>query len=191
MVGQMTEPKKVPAKKSVQKDVQKPVQKKATKKTVGRDTKLTPERQETILEALKTGCYIETACLYAGISVATMYNWFERGKRERERLAVFSDQSVSETEVAFLEFLEAVEKARATAELRAVAQIQKAASEGTWQAASWYLERSAPKRWGRKDYTELTGEDGGAIRIDVATDELERKILEIASRRTDEIEIAD
>jgi hypothetical protein len=44
------------------------------------------------------------------------------------------------TEVAFLEFLEAVEKARASAELRAVAQIQKAASEGTWQAASWYLE---------------------------------------------------
>jgi hypothetical protein len=44
------------------------------------------------------------------------------------------------------------------------------------------------KRWGRKDYTELTGEDGGAIRIDVATDELERKILEIASKRVEEIE---
>jgi hypothetical protein len=58
-VEQVTEPKKAPAKKSVQKDVQKPVQKKATKKTVGRDTKLTPERQETILDALKTGCYIE------------------------------------------------------------------------------------------------------------------------------------
>lgn len=182
-VERVTEPKKAPAKAPVKKPEKKPV-----KKKLGRDTKLTPERQVTILDALKTGCYVETACLYAGISVATMYNWVERGKRERERLTVFPDELGYETEVVFLEFLEAVEKARATAELRAVAQIQKAASEGTWQAASWYLERSAPKRWGRKDYTELTGEDGGAIRIDVATDELERKILEIASRRTTEIE---
>lgn len=171
-----------PAPKTAKKTPSKPVQAK-TKKKVGRSSKLTQERVETILEALKTGCYIETACLYAGISVATMYNWLERGKRERERLQVLEDETVTETEVIYLEFLEAVEKARASAELRAVAQIQTAAATGQWQASAWYLERSYPQKWGRKDYTEITGEGGGAIRVDVATDELERKILEIASKR--------
>jgi hypothetical protein len=112
-----------------------------------------------------------------------MYNWLERGKRERERLQVLEDETVTETEVMYLEFLEAVEKARASAELRAVAQIQQAAATGQWQASAWYLERSYPQKWGRKDYTEITGEGGGAIKVDVATDELERKILEIASKR--------
>jgi len=192
----MTEPKKTPAKKVVPKVVpKKPVQEKSKVikrvKTGGRVTLLTPERQETILEALKTGCYVETACLYAGVATPTVYNWFDRGRRERERLALSEHGTTLATEVIYLDFLEAVEKARAEAELRAVAQIQKAASLGTWQASAWYLERSSPKRWGRKDYSEITGEDGGAIRIEVSTDELERKIMEIASKRNDEIVVID
>jgi hypothetical protein len=187
----MTEPKKPPAKKVVPK---KPVQKKEVVKRVktgGRVTLLTPERQEVILDALKTGCYVETACLYAGVATPTVYHWFDRGRRERERLALSEHGTPLATEVIYLDFLEAVEKARAEAELRAVAQIQKAASLGTWQASAWYLERSSPKRWGRKDYSEITGEDGGAIRIEVSTDELERKIMEIASKRNDEIVVID
>jgi len=169
-------PKKVtPAKKAT-----------AKKPAVGRKTKLTLEKSEIILEALKSGCYLDTAASYAGISQATLFNWLARGKKERDRLEVFPDSKPDETEVVFLEFLVAVEKVRAESELRAVMQIQQAASTGTWQASAWYLERSYPKKWGRTDHTEVTGADGGAIKIDVASDELERKIMQIASKRESE-----
>lgn len=163
-------------------------EKKTTAKTpnkTGRKTKLTPEVQQAIIDALKTGSYVEDAAAYVGITATTLWNWMDRGNKERNRLAAFPDTEPDTTEVAFLEFLEAVETARAAAHLRAVAQIQKAAADGTWQAAAWYLERSAPKKWGRRDTTEVTGAEGGAIRIDVATDELERKISKIIQKRSE------
>lgn len=168
----MAEAKKTPRKKAAPKR--------------GRPSKFTPERVEAILEALKSGCYVETAAIYGGVSTSLVYQWCDRGRKERERLEIFPDAEPDATEVPFMDFLEEVEKARANAEIRAVMQIQRAASEGTWQAAAWYLERSYPKKWGRTDHTEITGEGGGAIKVDVATDELERKILAIASKRKDE-----
>lgn len=160
--------------------------KKVPSKPVGRKTKFTLEKSDIILEALKSGCYLETAAQYAGVSKATLFNWLARGTKERDRLAVFPDSQPIETEVVFLEFVVEVEKVRAEAELRAIMQIQKAASDGTWQASAWYLERSYPKKWGRVDHTEITGEGGGTIKIDVSTEELERKIIAIASKNQDD-----
>lgn len=160
-----------------------PAKKAAPKAKVGRPSKFTPDRIEKILEALKSGCYVETAAIYAGVSPQVIWAWCERGRKERERLDVFPDAKPNATEVPFIEFLEEIEKARATAEIRAVMQVQRAAADGTWQAAAWYLERSYPKKWGRTDHTEITGADGGAIKVDVASDELERKIIAIAAKR--------
>lgn len=157
----------------------------APRKT-GRKSLLTPELQERILDALKTGCYLEDAAAYVGIGYSTIFSWLDRGTKERNRLHAFPDSEPDTNETPYLEFLEAVETARAAAHLRAVAQIQKAAADGTWQAAAWYLERSAPKKWGRKDHTEITGAEGGPVRIDVASDELERKIAKIAAKRQDQ-----
>jgi hypothetical protein len=93
---------------------------------MGRPSKLTEERQEKVLEALRAGNYLETAAAYAAISYQTLNEWRKR----------------------FPEFSEAVEKARADAEARMVAVIMKAAPV-SWQAAAWWLERSFPSRYGR------------------------------------------
>lgn len=173
-----------PPKKTAKKATPKPPAKVAkTPAKKGRRTSLNPEVQERIVEALKSGCYVEEAVTYVGISVATVYNWMDRGRKERNRLQAFPDSEPDTTEVVFLEFLEAVEKARAASQIRAIAQIQKAASDGTWQAAAWYLERSAPKRWGRRAEVEVTGSEGGPIRMDVDVTELEKKIAHIIEKR--------
>jgi transposase len=118
-----------------------------------RPTKLTPEVQEKIVTALRAGNYQETSATYAGISVPTFYGWMDRGRNEPGSI--------------YSEFLEAVEKAKADAEVRDVALIDRAAADGNWQAAAWKLERKFPNRWGRVNRTEVTGADGGALKVEV------------------------
>jgi transposase len=132
---------------------------------MGRKTKLTPEVHEKIVTALRAGNYQETAARYAGISEATFYRWLN------ESLAEGASKELQQ-------FREAVEKARADAEVRNVHLIQQAANDGTWQAAAWFLERSHHQRWGRKQSVELTGEDGGPVQVENLTpDEANRRLV--------------
>jgi hypothetical protein len=52
-------------------------------------------------------------------------------------------------------FRDAVEKAEADAEVRYSAQVAKAATDGTWQAAAWWLERRRHTDYGRKDRVDM------------------------------------
>lgn len=130
---------------------------------VGRPTKLTPATQETIVNAIRVGNFAETAATYAGIDQSTFWRWMSKGEGEG-------------APEPYASFRKAVEKAKAEAEVRNVALIQQAANDGTWQAAAWYLERTAFARWGRKTGVEVTGAGGGAVMIDVSIEELEAKV---------------
>lgn len=66
-------------------------------------------------------------------------------------------------------FRSAVEKAHAEAVAANVLIVRKAAREGTWQAAAWWLERRESEEFGRRDRIEATGKDGGPIKIDVSS----------------------
>jgi transposase-like protein len=145
-------------------------------------TKLTPERQSRIVEALAQGNYIETAARYSGISSQGFYKWMSRGNEERQR--VQDGEKPKESETMYVEFVEAVEKARSQAEMRNVGLIQKAAVDGTWQAAAWFLERSYPRRWSRSERIEHTGADGGSLDIQVSMDDLEEKVKQLLARRS-------
>lgn len=136
---------------------------------MGRRTKLTPVVQEKVIEAVGTGNYLEVAARYAGISSATLFAWMDRGRKEVERRE--KDENPDEKEGIYVEFLEAVEKARAVSETSAVALIRRAAVNGSWQAAAWYLERTNHERWGRKQAVELTGKDGGPLQVENVTPE--------------------
>ena len=94
---------------------------------MSRRTKLNPQRQAMIIEALQLGMTIELASKYAGIEQKTFYNWMNRGRRENEGI--------------YFQFLQAIEKAIAKSALVNMAIIQKAAKEGTWQASAWIMER--------------------------------------------------
>ena len=101
----------------------------------GRKTKLAPERQDKIVQAIRAGNYANVAAAYAGIGESTFYEWIQRGEKAQSGL--------------YSEFAEAVKRAEAEAEVHAVAIIRRAMPEN-WTAAMAYLERRNPNRWGRR-----------------------------------------
>jgi len=110
---------------------------------VSRPSKLTTSTTEAVTAGLTAGLYLDDAARAAGIAPSTLYAWLRRG-----RAAEVAD-TPEPGDLEFLEFLEAVEKARAEARRAAVSIILDAARGGTWQAAAWYLERTAPDKYGR------------------------------------------
>jgi transposase len=149
---------------------------------MGARTKLTPERVARLVEALEAGNYDESAARYAGISRSIYYAWLARGRKERDRLTGDEKARPLKSEEPFLDFLDKVEEAIAKAEVRNVAIIQKAGNT-TWQASAWWLERKMPNKWGRHDKQELVGDGGGAIAINISTDDLEAKVEQVLSKR--------
>ena len=79
----------------------------------------------------------------AGISKSTFYGWLKKAEEGDDR---------------FLEFSDAVKKARAESEGAHIMNIRKAADNGVWQASAWFLERSYPGKWGKKN-PDLVTED--------------------------------
>jgi len=115
---------------------------------MARPSKLTPEIQKKIIEAVKAGNYYEAACAYAGVSYSTLRGWIVKGEKAKSG--------------KYLKFLEAVRQAEAEAEARIVLQWQKAMPED-WRAAQAFLERRYPERWGKKDIVKHQGDNENPI----------------------------
>jgi hypothetical protein len=101
----------------------------------GRKSKLTPEVQQNIMAALSGGATIKDACAYAGISQDSYERYIKNST----------------------DFADAVKKAQAQARIGAIARIQKAGREGIWTADAWFLERSDPEHWARRDTLKIEG----------------------------------
>lgn len=130
--------------------------------------KLTPEVQERICQALSVGATYEHAAAFGGITYETLNQW-------RKTKPGFS---------------EALKDAEARAVVGWLAKIERAASEGVWQAAAWKLERRYPQLYGRTlQQVEHSGPDGGPllqqvnVYVDGAGERLRSRIVELASRR--------
>lgn len=119
-------------------------------KQVGRPSKLTPEVQEKLLNAIRMGNYYEAACAYAGIHYFTFRRWIEKGEKAKSG--------------KYREFSDLVKKAEAEAEARIVALWQSKIPKD-WRAAQVFLERRYPDRWSRKEKVEVEG--GSVVNIQV------------------------
>ena len=148
------------------------------KHITGRPTKLTPERQATIVDIVSKGNYLITACNLAGIDKATYLRWIERGEKESGNGGGL-----------YYDFCLAIKKAESEAETARVARITQAGiggqlyktitytkKDGTevveetltqpqWLADMTHLERRHPERWGRKDRSTLVVEETKQIII--------------------------
>src|SRR5665811_2371089 len=100
---------------------------------VGRPSKLTESRMEKLIEALRSGSYRIDACRTAGIHYNTLLAWEKKGEDEQ------SGENV--------EFLDALRKAEAEAVITNVEVITRAAQDGDWKAAAWFLEHKYPDKW--------------------------------------------
>lgn len=99
----------------------------------GRPTKFCPDLANMIIDNVRRGNYVETAAALAGLAKVTFYDWLRRGARGEQ---------------PYQDFHEAIQQARAVAEDRAVRAIL---GDGSWQALAWWLERTKPDLYGRKD----------------------------------------
>ena len=122
----------------------------------GRPSKLTPEVQKRLCDAVSAGNYYEAACEYAGVDYSTFRRWMEQGEAAKTGV--------------FREFCDAVKKADADAEVRVVAQWRQHMPDN-WQACRDFLARRYPARWSEKTHQEITGPGGGPIEVRVMTDE--------------------
>lgn len=132
---------------------------------MGRKTLLTPAVQQRIVEAVRAGAYLEDAAAYCGLPVSTVTEWMARGHGR--------DPDRPQTK-QYAAFAAAVDEARAAARLEHVLIIRQAARAGQWQASAWFLERTAPKLWGRKDrMTVEGGEPDKPLRVAVRDEHAE------------------
>lgn len=115
---------------------------------MGRRSKLTEEVQEKVCEYVRQGLTYEVAARAAGISESTFYRWRERGEKARKG--------------KFRKFWEALKRAEAEGEQALVRRILSASND-TWQAAAWILERRYPDRWGRRDRVRHETDFGDAL----------------------------
>jgi hypothetical protein len=100
---------------------------------MARPTKCTPEVTTAIAADIVLGLPGEVAAAAHGVGRSTFYAWLKWGRKR---------------EPGFIEFRDAIQKARAEAESHYLG-IVRAATVKSWQAAAWWLERRVPRRWGR------------------------------------------
>jgi hypothetical protein len=143
---------------------------------------LDEEIRKNILEALHAGNYLETSAAYAGIGKTALYEWLAKGREAQEQIDAGMEVTIPNGH-AYAEFTEQVKAAQARAEVRAVANIKKAALT-SWQAEAWWLERTRPRLYGRFDRAEISGPEGGPIQVDLADQRAKALALldEIAAR---------
>jgi hypothetical protein len=116
---------------------------------------LTPEIQEKIVSALQAGTPLRFAAMLAGVTEATVKRWLAIGRHMAYGLPQPAGQNVPAPFARrCLRFFYAVEQARAAFVARNMAYIQKAAAQGSWQAAAWALERTHPEHFAKE--TRLT-----------------------------------
>lgn len=98
-----------------------------------------------IEKTLASGCSIETAALAGGVSRRTLNRWLQHGQ-EAEAL-LDEGGELSDRQQQYLRLLEARDRALATAEVAALASVQRSAREGNVQSAIWLLERMYPDQY--------------------------------------------
>ena len=130
----------------------------------GAPSKLTPERMERLLHAIRKGNYIEIACKIVGINQATYHKWMVRGEREGKG--------------QYFEFLEAVEAAQAECEAALVERWHDQ-TPLDWKAANVLMARRFRDRWG------VTESQPNDVVVNITHADADKHTVTQSTRRTD------
>lgn len=129
---------------------------KRTGRPRGRPSKFNATTKRVILDAIRCGNYVVTACQAAGISVGTLTLWRANAEREKE----------SKAEVhPFTDFLMEMANAEAECEKEVVRKVHKATTDDP-ELGLKLLARRHPERWGDRTRTELSGPGGKPIQVE-------------------------
>lgn len=162
---------------------------------------------EQMLSSIRAGNYVETAAAAAGIAKETYYEWLRVAANARAKHG-----RPTKHEARCIEFSDAVAAAAAQSEAMQVSLLEQLSRGGIEiatttvkidkdgnaietttktehtlpdvRAITWRLERRFSKRWGQRGSLEVTGADGGAIKVetDTARDVIRRELEKMADR---------
>ncbi|MBD2082267.1 hypothetical protein [Leptolyngbya sp. FACHB-17] len=104
---------------------------------MARPTKLTPELQERLLQAIRIGASLKTACAFVGIDYSTFRMWMQRGE---------GTHKTRKSDRVYVEFVEAVRHVEAVLEVEMLTAWRSHTKEN-WKAAAEFLARRFPERW--------------------------------------------
>lgn len=142
---------------------------------MGRKSLLNDNTKDIILRYISNGNYIRTACLAAGISEHTFYNWERRGNNPGNGNDIY------------VEFFQALKIAEAKSEADTVSRVHDAGEDKrNWAADMTRLERKNPERWGRRLELEV-----GPSKILIALREEAQELTGIKQIATQTIEEID
>ena len=126
---------------------------------MARPSKLTPESQASIIDAILHGATYKDAAEAAGVEYNTFNEWMKKGAEAKSG--------------AYREFNEAVAVANAECAKNMVRVIQSAAAKGDWKAALEWLKRRRRAEW------------GDAVDVTSAGEKLEIRIIRASDAKTD------
>ena len=130
----------------------------------GRPTKLTPEVTAAIVAAVREGAPMYLAAEAAGVSRRAIIQWERKGEAEPDGI--------------YGVFVRDIKKARAEAVAQHIATVLKA-SEKSWQAAAWWLERQHPEEFGRREAFTVASASDVHIVVEHVKDWHARDIIEV------------
>lgn len=171
----------------------------------GRPSKLSLPRLKMLIQIIGGGNYVSVACDFAGIGTSTFDGWRERGDMEMDRVRNLArvdydalmdpyleaprngvdhmwenpPRHFSKTEWPYVVATLHTRQAQSAAEMRALGVITAAFGDD-WHAAAWFLERTKPERYTRRDKVSLEGATpGSAPKISLTVDDLEQQLRDL------------
>lgn len=106
---------------------------------------------KAIIASVKKGYSLTDAGLLAGLGTDLIHDWLSKGRHTPDThphlASLVADIAVAQAE-------------RRGAAVDSIVAVGTSQLPGTWQASAWYLERTDPDNWGRKDKVEHTGDTG-------------------------------
>lgn len=138
--------RKAPAKRAPRKAASKPPAEEKRDPGRPRLLEVQPELQQKIVTFVRSGAFPERAAIAVGISERTHYAWMARGRDELDRRE--AGEEPDQAEQMFVQYLEAIERAVAEAEMLLMGNALKGGATGG--AAMNILERRFRDRWGSK-----------------------------------------
>lgn len=125
------------------------------KQRYGGTCTLTPAVHDAIIEHVRAGAHGSVAAAACGVPQTTFSDWVTKG---------LDPECTSPNRDAYRALVVAIAEAEASVESRTVRRVLDA-SEQTWQAAAWYLERKHKERWARADQLDVTSRGQGLFDV--------------------------
>lgn len=142
---------------------------------MSRNSQLTDDIHRRVVEAIRAGQKSSIAAAYAGIRSELLSTWLSRGEAYDEHLSAGGEPIDGEHRYWLLN--EDVRRAQAEVAVSAAGELRVAWQNHDWRAALAWLERSHPQDWVKPQKVEMSGNEGGPIRVADVT-ETERRLAD-------------